>query len=453
MNQAELKTNVDTIVILMMENRSFDHLFGSLRLPKYGNRTDVDGITDLEADAYVNISPSNEPISPFLAKDGPFVKDIPHDRNSVTTQLDFDQDNTPQMAGFVTAYYRAAGIAGMQYPPPMGILPPDAAPMSAYLAANYTLCDKWFAPIPTSTFPNRLMSLCGDSSSDQTASSIIPNQLTVYQYLESLGVRWRVYHQGLPFLLLMKDVWPFLPTEHFRRFSNLANDFATEPDATRPQVIFIEPDYFDSPVRLSGQPCDDHAPLPMVYGERFLRDAYMALSQSPRWRKTVMIYTFDEHGGFFDHVQPLNIPQAAPAGAQYTPFQTTGPRVPAVVVSPMADKGVRSEHLDHTSILQLLAERFGDPANPITTSVSKRRQAGISSVSALLDAKLSRTNIQPPPAIPAPGPEMEPNQEPMPTDLQEAFASAAMAFADTLGEAEQVFPEVVAWAKKVEQKA
>ena len=452
MNQAELKAHVDTIVIVMMENRSFDHVFGSLRLPDYGHRAEVDGIEALRSLQYANNSPSNELIYPFISKDAPFVKDIPHDRASVARQLDLDGNNDASMSGFVKAYFQAAGTSGVENTPPMGILPPDAAPMSAYLAANYTLCDKWFAPIPTSTFPNRLMSLCGDTLSDQTASSIIPDQRTVYHYLTDLGVRWRVYHQGLPFLLLMKNVWPFIPTEHFRRYSSLANDIATEADSAWPEVIFIEPDYFDSPVRLSGQPCDDHAPLPMVYGERFLRDAYLTLSQSPRWKKTVMIYTFDEHGGFFDHVAPPKVVQEAPAGANYAPFQTTGPRVPAVVVSPMAAAGVRSDLLDHTSILQLLAERFGDPANPITSSVTKRKQAGISSVSALLDATLSRTGLPAPAAIPAPGAEMEPSQKPAPTGVGEAFADAAMGIVDTCGWAEDVFSEAVTWVKSQQKK-
>ena len=447
MNHNELKAHVDTIVILMMENRSFDHLFGSLRLPEHGNRADVDGLVDLGSIDYVNSSPSNELIHPFIAADGPFVKDIPHDRASVAMQMDLDSNDDASMSGFVKAYYKAAATSGVEKPPPMGILPPAAAPMSAFLAANYALCDRWFAPIPTSTFPNRLMSICGDTLSDQTTSSIIPDQKAVYHYLTELGVRWRVYHEGLPFLLLMKNVWPFIPTDHFRRYSSLANDIATEADSTWPQVIFIEPDYFDSPVRLSGQPCDDHAPLPMVYGERFLRDAYMTLSRSPRWRKTVMVYTFDEHGGFFDHVPPLKVPQAAPVGANYAPFHTTGPRVPAVIVSPMVAAHVRSEQLDHTSILQLLAERFGDPANPITASVTKRRQAGIASVSALLDATLSRTDVPPPALIPEPGPEMKPRQDPMPTVVQEAFANAAMGIVDTCGWAEDVFSEAVVWAK------
>ena len=128
MNQNELKAHVDTIVILMMENRSFDHLFGSLRLPEHGNRADVDGLVDLGSIDYVNASPSNELIHPFIAADGPFVKDIPHDRASVAMQMDLDSNDDASMSGFVKAYYKAAATSGVERPPPMGILPPAAAP-------------------------------------------------------------------------------------------------------------------------------------------------------------------------------------------------------------------------------------------------------------------------------------------------------------------------------------
>ena len=208
-----------------------------LCLPKYGGRQDIDGIKDLGSLDYANNSPTNEPIAPFVTDDKPFEKDIPHDRRSVATQLDLDADNNASMTGFVNAFYQSYGVANLAQPPPMGILSPAAAPMSQYLAQHYTLCQRWFAPIPTSTFPNRLMAMCGDTLSDQTAPAIIPDQETVYHYLENLGVRWRVYHQGLPFLLLMKKVWPFLPTDHFRRYEQLAQDIAKEPDGSWPEVI------------------------------------------------------------------------------------------------------------------------------------------------------------------------------------------------------------------------
>ena len=150
MNQQQLRDGIDTVVILMMENRSFDHLYGSLRLPDYGKRADVNGIDALDNFAYANSSPSNEPFYPFLAKDGPFVRDIPHGRDVVAVQLELDADKNAQMDGFVRAYYADAQTSGVITPPPMGILPPTEAPMSAFLAQNYTLCDNWFCPIPTS---------------------------------------------------------------------------------------------------------------------------------------------------------------------------------------------------------------------------------------------------------------------------------------------------------------
>jgi phospholipase C len=448
MNQDELKAKVDTIVILMMENRSFDHLYGSLSLPSFGNRTDVMGLTSLLDISYANSLPSDQPAYPFIATDGPFLADLPHNRGAVHDQLAFSDTGAPTMSGFASAYLKAAPTSGLIRPAPMGILPPAAAPMSAFLAEHYTLCDQWFAAIPTSTFPNRLMAMCGDTVSDETVSTIVKDQKTIYHYLTELGVRWRVYHQGLPFLILMPGVWQFLSeTKYFRRLSSLAEDAQNESDDTWPQVIFIEPEYYDSPIRLSAQPCDNHPPLPMAYGEAFLRQAYLALSRSRHWPKTVMIYTYDEHGGFFDHVAPLKVPQGAPAG-QYPPFQTTGPRVPAVIVSPMAGARARHDRLDSTSILYLLAERFGDPSNPLTPSVTSRQLAGISSVSAVLDATLARTSVPDPPAIPAPDKSMEPTAEPLPSPLRELFGHAAEGLAGTVGWLEDRFPEISGWHRR-----
>ena len=134
-------------------------------------------------------------------------------------------------------------------------------------------------------------------------------------------------------------------------------------------------------------------PVPVAFGESLLLQVYDALGADPvRWKKTLLIVTHDEHGGFFDHVLPLNVAQ--PPGAQWataTAFTTTGPRVPAFVVSPFVSQAiVSSVTLDHTSILQLLAERFGAPGENYSPQVDARRAAGIGSISAVLDAKAQR---------------------------------------------------------------
>jgi phospholipase C len=134
-----------------------------------------------------------------------------------------------------------------------------------------------------------------------------------------------------------------------------------------PNVIFIEPEYTDGP---RTDPNDDHPPTGVAKGQAFLADIYQTLiSNQSRWEKTMMIVTYDEHGGFFDHVPPLPIPTEV-AGFQ---FPTTGVRVPAFVVCPhVAAETVFSGDLDHTSILQLLADRF-NPNHDYSAAVGARQ--------------------------------------------------------------------------------
>ncbi|MDH5642383.1 MAG: hypothetical protein OEY28_13925, partial [Nitrospira sp.] len=174
---------------------------------------------------------------------------------------------------------------------------------------------------------------------------------------------------------------PLVLTSHFRPLNRLAQDLAAEGPSDWPQVIFIEPDYYDSPVHIRGA-CDNHAPLAMAPGERFLAEVYRTLSSSrQRWKRTVLIVTYDEHGGCFDHVPPLPVTYRNPNGVA---FETTGPRVPTIVVGPFAPSGVSHARLDHTSILQLLAERFGKPGEAYSPEVSDRKAQHIESVSAVL---------------------------------------------------------------------
>src|SRR3989442_5669427 len=150
----------------------------------------------------------------------------------------------------------------------------------------------------------------------------------------------------------------------------LPSDIASDDDDEVPQVIFIEPEYGDSPVHFGFAPNDNHPPDPIGPGEHFLRDIYVALSSSPRWAQTMLVVIHDEHGGFFDHVAPLPVKIPVPVGALYQePFVTTGVRVPALIASPFVRGGTCYRgNLDHTSLLQLFAEKFAgdrriDPAD------------------------------------------------------------------------------------------
>jgi phospholipase C len=157
-----------------------------------------------------------------------------------------------------------------------------------------------------------------------------------------------------------------------------------EPLDQSPQVIIVEPSYNDGPHLGSDHPNDNHPPLAIGWGEEFLRRTYQAATaNSERWEKTVLVYYYDEHGGFFDHVPPPAT-RYVTSGAPSRTFESLGPRVPAVVVSPLVAAGSVSHALfDHTSVLQMLAERF-TPGKPYSADVDQRRHDGIHSLSEVL---------------------------------------------------------------------
>jgi phospholipase C len=449
MNRQELLDRVDTIVIVMMESRSFDHLLGTLCQPQFGGRTDIDGVKSVLDPNCANRAGDGTLAFPFIMRDAPLTNDLPHERDFVAIQLAPSKiTGGPTMTGFVEAYEKATGTSGVNNPPPMALLTPADLPTTSFLAREYAVCDRWFAPIPASTQPNRLMAISGFTQRDVTISGLLPDQHTLFQWLDAHQIRWRVYSAGLSFFTLMPKMWPELLTPRFRRLADLSFDIVHEADDTRPQVIVIEPDYDDTPVHLSGHACDNHPPLPMSFGEAFLRQVYEALTSNPgAWQRTVMIVTYDEHGGFHDHVAPLPVHCPPPPGADYPPFETTGVRVPTVVASPLVQRGVaKHENLDHTSILALLAERFGQPGEIYSAEVAARTTAGIASVSAVLDSGPPRTDVPRIPPTPlAAVASLKTWAEPV-SAMGRAYAIAIEQFARAHGkDALAKFPEIAHW--------
>jgi phospholipase C len=223
----------------------------------------------------------------------------------------------------------------------------------------------------------------GTSLIEDTKGRIIPYENLVLDWLTEHGVSWRVYHSGLSFFLLFGS--EHVLTDNFRSILHLAGDLRNN-DEPIPQVIFIEPEYNDSPVHFGFQPNDNHPPLPIGPGEEFLRQVYIALSTSPIWARTMWIITYDEHGGFFDHVQPQSVEIPLPSGALYhDAFKTTGVRVPAMVVSPFVRSTCYRETLDHTSILQMLAEKFAGDSKKYSDDVTRRLDQGIGNLSSVLE--------------------------------------------------------------------
>ncbi len=309
--------------------------------------------------------------------------DQPHERVNISQQLGKRKaDGTYPMDGFIASAGGNSQV--MQYYTPREI------PITDFFARNFAFCDQWFAPLPAGTQPNRLITMSGYSLIDTNAHELAAQDL-VYKWLTDHQVKWRVYCEQIPFFSLMPHVWPEIASDKFRRFEQFATDIRDESDETFPQVIFVEPTYTDAPHW--GFPSDDHPPSSVAWGQAFLLKVYLALVTSKRWPKSALVLTYDEHGGFFDHVSPIALRTDPPQSAKYPPFESSGVRVPGMVISPFVEAGnVFHDCLDNTSILKLLGQKFG--GGSYSAAVDARP---VRSLSEVFDRSSPRTEVPSPP--------------------------------------------------------
>ncbi len=369
--------DIETIVFVMLENRSFDHALGYLSTAAASPKLAVEGLRDDAAwlDAHANVFAGKRyPIHAYAPPGPRAMPDPPHDHAAIAIQLG---TGAAPMSGFVASYMTR------QPPPPdpslvMGHQTAASVPMFDFFARNFAVCDHWFAALPTGTQPNRLMAMGGGSTILDNAAVFLPDQPLAYDWLTSHRIPWCAYQWGdfLPFFSLMPRWLPEITTSltlsalggrgRFRRYGRFREHWLGA-DAM-PAVIFIEPEYTDGP---HAQPNDDHPPTGIAPGQAFLADIYATLVANPaRWANTMLVVAYDEHGGFYDHVPPLPIPASVGGAA----IATTGVRVPAFVVSPHVSPGVPfTDPLDHTSFLQLLADRFS-PGQTYSAAVAARQQ-------------------------------------------------------------------------------
>ncbi len=393
---ADLIKDIDTVLIVLMENRSFDHMLGSLGLPPF--RLAVDGLQNAGGPRYGNPYNGGSYL-PFHMSRLDMPHDPPHERAPIANQIGAVISGEYNMTGFVQSYYMNGQIAGPApgtLPEVMGYFTPDEVPMTDFLARNFAVCDRWFSSIPASTQPNRLMAMSGYTLIDGNVH-VLDDQYLVYDWLNDHGISWRVYHEGIPFFALMPRILGRLLDDNFRGFERLYNDFKDESEATFPEVIFVEPTYTDAPHL--GTPSDDHPPSSIAGGQAFLRNVYTALTCNPaRWARTLMILTYDEHGGFFDHASPRAIVTPPPRNAKFATFNSSGVRVPGIVVSPLVPAGtIYSQPLDHTSILAMVAQKYGARGETYSDEVEQRRGVFTGNIADMLSLNTQRPQILLPP--------------------------------------------------------
>ena len=367
--------DIDTFVIVMLENRSFDHMLGYLSLNETPNPMPVEGLRSDQAwrDSYRNEHDGTLYGLKRLTA-AQMIDDPAHSAAPIAIQVGKRPagPGPTLMGGFVHSYaiYWHPEKRKDNKPAPddlgavMGYYTAEEVPSFDFFARNYCVCDHWFAPLPLGTQPNRLLAMAGESKLiENEPFPMRPHEL-VYEWLKARKVEWCVYQWGgyFSFFTLMLKWLPTIVSDltlsglgiggtRFRRYKRFAKAWASA--GKMPNVIFIEPEYSDGP---RSKPNDDHPPLGVAPGQAMLKDLYAVLTgNAERWAKTLLIVTYDEHGGFFDHVPPLPIPTVIDGRL----LPTTGLRVPALLISPHVAAGsVFSGALDHSSILQLLDDRF-----------------------------------------------------------------------------------------------
>jgi phospholipase C len=276
------------------------------------------------------------------------------------------------MGGFVDNYMRQKLPDPRFDPPPdpaavMHYFTPDQVPVISQLARAFGVSDRWHASAPCQTWPNRFFVHTGTANGyvNNTPTHFPYTMQTVFNRLEEVGQSWRIYFHDIPHAATLARLWDNAMT-NFRFFET---DFAADAMAGRlPAYSFIEPRYFTDPV-MGQEPNDQHPPHNITHGEALIARVYNALRSGPGWKNTLLIITYDEHGGCYGHVVP---PPATSPGGQMPDgynFDSFGVRVPAVIVSPWVPQGARirppgTTPFDHTSIIATLARLFGFP--PLT---------------------------------------------------------------------------------------
>jgi phospholipase C len=268
------------------------------------------------------------------------------------------------MGGFVANW---AGRVGPGHPNlriVMDYLGAEEMPVFAKLADEFAICDRWYCAFPGPTWPNRFIFLSGHLSENKNGETEIHNPdlktmlprtaPLILDYLSDRGQEWRVFEHGYSFPRLFAKYT--FNTSSIVPFNDPNVGFEAVARTGLPAVTFIEPDYIEVP---PGN--DDHAPADVADGQHLVGRIMNALVQSPSWNKTLFVITYDEHGGFYDHVMPPD---------QAVPFKDgrnwgLGPRVPTFVVSPWIARGtVLHSQFDHTSIGATILRRFCGPNVP-----------------------------------------------------------------------------------------
>lgn len=421
-NSAKIKH----VVVMMFENRSFDSMLGYLY--KDSNNTSplghpFEGLTGTESnpdsqgneitvfpitkdDPYAYFMPKKDPGEGFantnfqlfgagqapyptgIANNQGFVRDFEHGINNSPLEKEEEKDNPPLLktkpVGAASGHnyhsddykkwYKSSppsshasevpDLATVQPKDIMGMYTPEMLPVLSGLAKGYAVCDHWYCSAPTETLPNRAFTHMGTSQGylyDEVKSY---SAKSIFKHLSDHGLSWGIFgNNGNPYTLsFCQDISTPYPagclTGSFEAFQTALSE------KTLPTYTFLEPTW-------GSKGNSQHPNYNVADGEAYLLQIYQSLKSSDYWEDTLLIITYDEHGGCYDHITPPENATSPPAKSVAFGFDFTrfGVRVPTVLISPWIEAGTvyrtsGETPLDHTSILSTLETCFNLP--PLT---------------------------------------------------------------------------------------
>lgn len=350
------------VVVLMMENRSFDHVFGYLASPDYL-------INGLDGTQFNRDSDGEQVFaSPDAAYSGDLIADPGHDFHDVNEQLFgstevVDLDPAP-MSGFVRNYETKTDDTSKGHNI-MKCFAPGKLSVLTTLAQQFCVCDNWYASVPGPTLPNRsYMHAATSVGRVDMSPNWLEESTTVYELLARFNVSSKIYYHDWSMAMTFKH---FLKGQD--KSFGVFDDFLTACKKNKlPAYSFVEPRYNASEDGGFFAASDQHPDHDVKEGERLIQDVYNAIWKNEAVRNsTLLVIVYDEHGGLYDHVPPpkaVNPDGKVWAGNKLSPdppfdFTRLGVRVPAILISPYVEKGsIDSTQYDHTSTIATARKLF-----------------------------------------------------------------------------------------------
>jgi len=391
----------DHIVVVMMENHSFDNLLGAL---SRSGQPDAQGLKFNSAGVALNSNPGpSGAVGSF-----PILTTAQAPEVSQTWNATHEQIDGGRMDGFVRS------VDSIE---PMGYWTEEVLPFAYSLARTFTLANRWFCSAPCQTYPNRRFLMAGTAYGDiatdeESLKDPPPPSGTIFDRLHAYGISWRNYFTDLPQTAIIPSIIEKYPAN----LATIAQFYADCATGGLPSVSFVDPEFgvlsdIGAPLTtipglgaigatLESTGGDEESPQDMSYGESWAYSVVNAVLHSPAWARTLLVYTYDEHGGYYDHVPP----PAAIAPDSIAPelgpgdvpggYDLYGPRVPGIVVSPYAKPNATTDVVhDHTSVLATIEAKWNLPALTY-------RDANAATVADFLD--LTRAAFLDPPTIAEP---------------------------------------------------